>query len=234
MVVSLFSYRKGNSFVHTMNPLVKFIFFIVLSVSIFSPVFSSPVFAVLQTAFFFTAAVCIFAASKTPSSRLKSLRFVLFLGFFVTLFKIIQFDLIQGRFIFGFDLSHAADGLLYTARFFTASLFALVFFETTSPLQLQESLELVQNTIAKIIPPVKKVSFALYLSLAISFIPEVFSSWQKIKLASRARNPQWRGKKKILKSINVFFLEFSALLSIMIERAVYKRRALINRMQYGR
>lgn len=234
MVASLFSYRKGDSFLHRMNPLVKFILFIFLSISVFSFYFSSPVCVIIQTSLFFAAAVIAFVSSQTPFSRLMGLRFVLLLGFFVIVFKVLQFEIIEGSFIFGLDFSQIYDGLLYTARFFTASLFALVFFETTSPLQLQDSLEVIQNAIAKVIPPVKKISFALYLALAISFIPEVFSSWQKVKLASRARNPQWKQNKKLIKSINVFFLEFSALLSIMIERAVHKRRALINRMQYGR
>lgn len=235
MVESLFSYSKGCSFIHKTNPALKLILYTILSISIFSQGFIDREFSVwIKTVVLFSAAAVFLLLAGTPLSRIKNVRFVLVLGFFVTAFRVIQLDITEGKLTAGFDFSQAAEGLLYTARFFTASLLALVFFETTSPLELQESLEFFQNGAAKILPPIKKIPFALYLSLAISFIPEVFSSWQNIKLASHARNPAWKKKKNPISNVRIFFLEFSALLSIMIERAVQKRKALLNRMQYGR
>lgn len=234
MVASLFSYRKSDSCIHRINPSLKCIMYMVLSISTFSQSLSQDaLYSWIKTALIFSAA-CVFAVlARTSFSRLKSLRFVLFLGFFVTAFRVFQLDFTGGKLTAGFDFTQAEEGLLYTARFFTASLLALVFFETTSPLELQESLEYVQNSAAKIIPPLKKISPAMYLSLAISFIPQIFLSWQSIKLASQARNPSRKEKRHVIKSVRIFFLEFSALLSIMIESSVQKRRALLNRMHNG-
>lgn len=236
MVESLFSYRKGSSAVHMCSPLIKLFLLLFFSISIFSQyLFDSELFLWSKTAFFFLGAIGSVFYAGIPISRIKNLRIVILLGFFVTLFKIIQIEVVNGNFNVGFDIAQISDGLLYTARFFTASLFALVFFETTSPLEIQESLEIVQDSIAKIIPPLKKVSLALYVSLAISFIPEIFSVWKNIRLASRARTTMHAGRKKsFVKAITIFAVEFSALLSIMIGRAVQKRKALLNRMQYGR
>ncbi len=234
MVESLFSYRKAQSCIHTLHPICKFSIYIIFSIGVFSQSFSQDnYFLWIKTALIFLLAICFVLLAKTPFSHIKSLRFVLFLGFFVTVFRIIRFEIVEGVLGLGFDFLQINEGLLYTARFFTASLLALVFFETTSPLELQESLEHVQSIVAKLIPPLKKVPLALYVSLSISFIPEIFSAWHIIKRSSRARNPLWRKKKNIIKNVSIFFTEFSALLLIMIERAVQKRKALLNRMQQG-
>ncbi len=235
MVESLFSYRKGFTVLHKINPSLKFACFVFSSILLFSQKLYSDGSAVwIKTVVLFAFVSAAAFAARTSFSSLKSLRVVLLLGLCVTLFRMIQAEYVDSRWVLSLDYHEMKEGLLYTARFLTASLAALVFFETTSPLELQESLDAIQNQCSKLLPILRKFSLSLYLILAVSFIPEVFSVWNGVKLASRARNPMsTRKQKKIALSISIFFLELSALLSIMIQKAVEKRKALLNRMHHG-
>lgn len=231
MVASLFSYRQGNSLVHRINPAIKLLVLIVLSVLIFLQKYTAfDPYTWMRAVIFLIISFCFFIVARTPLAHLKKLRFVFILGLFITVFRIVQFDIEGSEIIFGLEFIQSLEGLLYTLRFFTASLLALVFFETTSTIALQDSLQLIQDTGAKLFPVLNKTSISLYLSLSISFIPQVFSSWQKIKKASRARNPVCCKKNTgLIRIIAVFYLEMSSLLSIMIANAVNKRKAVLNR-----
>ena len=107
----------------------------------------------------------------------------------------------------------AAYALLYTARFFVSALAAQCVFETTTMLQMQEALRL-----------------PLVVTLAINFIPQIFSEWQKIKLAARSRTSA-RRRKSLLGAVSIALFEMQALLFVMLEKAETKRKALENRRQ---
>lgn len=97
---------------------------------------------------------------------------------------------------------------------------------TTSSLQMKSALEDAQNFIAKIFPPIKKINPALIIFLAISFIPQIFQTWEKIKLAARARSC---GKNKYRNFLRNTFLQFEALFSCLLFYAETKRKVLLNR-----
>ena len=158
-----------------------------------------------------------FFLSGAKWNSIKQLKFVFVIGGFVTLVKLIHIP-------FWLDKDSLAYGILYTVRFFITSLAAQVIFETTSPLQIQNALEVIQEGISKIIPPVKKWNPALTISLAINFIPEIFETWNKVELAVKARtqkNSKWKTE--------ILIQKFSTFFSCLLYNAETKRMAVLNR-----
>ena len=120
------------------------------------------------------------------------------------------------------------DALLYIYRFFMSALSALIFFETTSPLQIKAAFEQIQNVLAKIFPPLKRINPAMTLALAINFIPEIFSAWMRISRAAKARRPEGKGAAFFIGGL---YAQLAALLSCLISYAETTRRAIVNRSE---
>lgn len=166
--------------------------------------------------------VVLFFISKLPVKHLRNLKYVLVIGLFVTILQCINFNT---TIPVSFDGIRA--GFLYTIRLGTVSLLALITFETTTHLQIQDSLETIESLIKKIFPPFRKVPFALTMSVTIGFIPEIFATWNKIQKASAARIPC--KKISVVRRIEIFSAQISALFSCMLSKAEQTRRAIVAR-----
>lgn len=221
MALSLFAYRKGNSVLHRIPSAVKLALLFLLCIFTYKgemciswqELFSSKIIAKNASCFF--ASVTLFFLSGANWKSVKQLKFVFVIGGFVTAVKLVHFP-------FWFDKDSLAYGLLYTVRFFITSLAAQVIFETTSPLQIQDTLEQAQNGISKIIPQIKKWNPALAVSLAINFIPEIFETWNKVELAVNARvQKKW--------NVEIMIQKFSTFFSCLLSNAETKRMAVLNR-----
>lgn len=204
MELTLFSYRRGNSVMHRINAGLKILFLIAFSFFVFwNPSSNQDDSLVNKTVLinlsvcFLISWICFFLAGANWKS-LVLLRFVFVIGLLVTVLKMT--DSVKDGF---------AYGLLYTARFFTTAFLAQTVFETTSMIQIQDSLHL-----PKII------------TLSINFIPQIFYEWNKIKLASKARRP---GTKNPVKIAGAFLFEIQALFLTMLSKAENVRRAVENR-----
>ena len=221
---SIFGYIKGNSPLHKTRAAIKLVFAAVLGIIAFwggnpdtiDTIISPKIIVPLSTSFFFSLVLWILSGAKWSS--IKNKRFVIFIGILILLFRFFSFSATENeigetvtKFIFP-DYNGIAYAFLFTLRFFISTLGAQCVFQTTSPLQIQECFE--------------KIPFGLTLSLAINFIPEIFSTWNKISLAARSRSPR---KKSIRTSVRIFYAEFSSLFSCMLNQAENKRRAVINR-----
>ena len=203
MELALFSYRKGGSPLHKAPALLKMIFLFALNFFVF---WESPRTAALRCALAFLASAALFFLSGANWKGLLKLRFVLYIGLMVFALKIIGTPAAAWT-------DSAAYALLYTARFFVSALAAQCVFETTTMLQMQEALRL-----------------PLVVTLAINFIPQIFSEWQKIKLAARSRTSA-RRRKSLFGAASLALFEMQALLFVMLEKAETKRKALENRRQ---
>lgn len=203
MELALFSYRRGGSPLHKAPALLKMIFLFALNFFVF---WESPRTAALRCALSFAASASLFFLSDANWKGLLKLRFVLYIGLMVFALKIIGSPAASWT-------GSAAYALLYTARFFVSALAAQCVFETTTMLQMQEALRL-----------------PLVVTLAINFIPQIFSEWQKIKLAARSRTSA-RRRKSLFGAASIALFELQALLFVMLEKAETKRKALENRRQ---
>lgn len=225
---ALFSYRNSNSAVHKIPASLKLILMIVVTLRTFSNttyLLSSEQSAIflpyipwIRTGFYFLITAIFFFLAKTPFKTLLKLRFILWIGGLLAFLS-----LINGNF------SALTSDLLYIFRFFVTTLFSLIVFETTSKLEILDSLSDLENAICKIIPAARKLNFALILSITITFIPKIFSAWNKISLAGAARSKlKKNGKRKFsLSSANA---QITALFLNMLQYAEELRRAVINRI----
>jgi energy-coupling factor transporter transmembrane protein EcfT len=118
------------------------------------------------------------------------------------------------------------EGFLYCSRFALISFFAEIIFETTSSLEIRICLEQIENAFSFIIPPLKKIRLSLIISLAITFIPQVFEKWNQVHLAVKARCPQ---KRKLHQSVSILMTELTALISCLMRAAETKRLSILNR-----
>ena len=203
MELALFSYRRGGTPLHKAPALLKMIFLFALSFFVF---WESPRTAALRCALSFAASAALFFLSGANWKGLLKLRFVFYIGLMVFALKIIGTPAAAWA-------DSAAYALLYTARFFVSALAAQCVFEATTMLQMQEALRL-----------------PLVVTLSINFIPQIFSEWQKIKLAARSRTSA-RRRKSLFGAASLALFELQALLFVMLEKAETKRKALENRRQ---
>ena len=206
--MTLFAYRKGNTPLHRLNAGLKILFLIALCIVTFAGGMYDSLESVLKpsvlirTTICLAAAVGLFFASGRSRTSFKPVKFVLIIGALMILFR-----------VFNQPLKDAlAAGLLYTIRFLITTIAAQIIFETTSPLEIKE-------TMGKTTP-------ALALSLAINFIPQVFATWKQVHTAAQARTPN---KKGLLRTIPIVYCEIQAFFSCLLYQAEIKRKALLNR-----
>lgn len=244
-MVNLFSYKNSNSILHKTPVLIKLFLMIIICIFTFKGKFDSSVSEILslnviiRTSICFFISILAFVLSKAKLKTILQLKFVFILGFVITLFKMFRFtqylsqeELQTGYFInflsfMTIDVNGFASGILYTIRFFITTLFAQVIFETTSVLEIKEALESLENILAKIFPPIKKLNLALIISLSINFIPQIFSTWNKVKTASKARSNT--KNQTLVTIVKTSLQELQTLLSCLLYQAETKRQALINR-----
>ncbi|MCQ2584641.1 MAG: hypothetical protein MJ185_03535 [Treponema sp.] len=218
MAVKLFCYRKGNSILHKIPAIYKILFMMVFCVTCFLGGQMESSEEILQKWVLFQLLYCIcicillFLLGDGTISSVIQMRWVLWFGVLVTAFRIYP-DYKNGL----------LAGGLYTIRFFFASFACQLIFETTSSLEIRESFEGCHKTVCRVFPFMKKFNLAFVISLAVTFIPEVFETWNKVRLASRAR----QGKKK--RFFQNLMAELTALLSVLFGLAETKRKAIINR-----
>ncbi len=225
-MTALFTYRRGTTIVHKAPPILKLAILLALSITVNSSIANISDWIVLTA--YSVLAFLFFILSKTPSNHLKKLSFVIFMGLFVTFFRVIRFA------PFSADFAQIPHGLLYTARFLIATVFVLIFFETTSTSQVTDSFQRLQDIVATVIPPLKQFFHthnpARIMGLAIGFIPRVFSTWEKVRLATLARTHS-KKQNRIKNFLFITEVQFSALLSCMINIAETTRKAVINRSE---
>ncbi|MGI5084446.1 hypothetical protein HF284_05680 [Treponema putidum] len=185
----LFSYRRGTSFLYKMSPLLKLFFL-----------------------FGFTALICFFP-NYVPFFSVFFVFFARFIGFpFLEQLRdfkpILPYCLLLVS-LHVFSVFIKTESSIKDLTFLILKLICLMhisslFFNTTSSLQLKETLE-------KILPLRMSVLFSLFLF----FIPLLFSIWTKLDYSWKARG----GKKSLLKIFKLF--------PIFISEALYKGKKLL-------
>ncbi|MDE5898032.1 MAG: energy-coupling factor transporter transmembrane protein EcfT [Treponemataceae bacterium] len=236
---ALFSYRNENSIVHRMPAGVKILLLCVISVRTFSnaafglggaPSAVPPALIPwLRTAVYGITACAAFFAARTPAASLKKLAFVPVLGVCVAAASLIPSSA-DGFRTYQLNVGGLLASLLYTFRFLVTATAALIVFETTSRLQIYDALEGVEDCAARICPPVRRLRLAQTLSITISFIPEIFSAWNAVSLAARARSPRRPKKRARLRNaVRTASAECAALLFNLLHYAEDTRRAVANR-----
>lgn len=197
----LFSYNNKKSPLHKIPALIKIVFTCGFCFFVFSK------FSITKILVSGIVALFLWLLSKSGFQAFRKLKLVLILGLIFTIFKGLS---LKSSF---FDFQLAKEGLIYGYNFFITTFVALILFETTTMLEIQ-------NDFMKI-PVLNKTKFPMILAITISFFPEIFTTWEEVSLAAKSR------KNKNLVS------QFSALISCMLQKADIKRKALLSRKIFG-
>lgn len=225
---AIFTYRNENSLVHRIPCGIKLLVMLFVTLR----TFSNSTFWLkdenlihyipwIRSLFYFFTGMVFFFLAKTPFKSLLRLRFLLWIAILLASLSVLSQN-----------YSALLPDLLYTFRFFVTALFSLIVFETTSRLEIMETLCNIENKICKIIPSFKKLNFAMLISITITFIPEIFSEWNRIRTAATARSRlNKKGKPKF--SINSINAQITALFLNMLQYAEEVRRAVSNRISAG-
>lgn len=235
----LFSYRHSDSLVHKIPAWVKLLVLMIVTLRIFSNATfgleeitgGTECIKWARTGFYFLITMFFFFAARTPFRSLFRLRFILWLGLCMVIVSLCSVRVVEenGAYFYSLNTQMLKDDGIYIARFFTTALLALVVFETTSKIQIMDTLSSIENAVCKVIPSFKKLHLALILSITITFIPEIFSSWNRINMAAAARTPLNRKGRRSF-SLNSLNAQFTALFMNMLQYAEQVRRAVENRM----
>ena len=240
-IPALFCYRNADTIVHRIPAPIKLLFLVLVTLRTFSKGtyglshdFFIPLELIpwLRLAFYFCASLALFFAAKTPFASLARLKFVLYLG--ICLFgisfcspQITQAD--DGSLLFALNVPALKNDALYIARFLVTVLVSLVVFETTSRIQILDVFVCIENALSRVVPPVKKLHLALVFSVALTFIPEVFACWERVRLASAARTPLKKNGKRAFCAASLS-AQMTAFFLNMLQYAEEVRRAICNRL----
>jgi len=219
---TLFSYNNKKTLLHKIPALLKLVFTCVFCFFVFGNLFpkSSLSAAKVQSIKILISscfAIFLWIISKSGFQAFFKLKLVLILGLVFTLFK--GFSLKSPYFI---DIQLAKEGFLYSYNFFITTFVALLLFETTTMLEIQNDLQK--------IPLLNKTYLSMVLAITISFFPEIFSTWEEIRLAAKARKKP-NTKNSLKQKVKSLITQFSSLLSIMLQKAEIKRKALLSRQK---
>ncbi len=222
---AIFSYRNENSIIHKIPCGIKIVLMLFVTLRTFcnSTLWLKNENLIqyipwIRTFFYFLFTAVFFFLAKTPFKSLIRLRFLLWIAVFFSSVSVVSQN-----------YNALFSDLLYAFRFFVTAMFSLIVFETTSRLEIMDTLCGVENKICRIIPSFKKLNSAMLISITITFIPEIFSEWNKIRTAATARSKlNKKGRTKF--SINSANAQITALFFNMLQYAEEVRRAVTNRI----
>ena len=211
-------YHPGNSFLHTMNPLVKLFFLIIFPLIIFSVpskyIVPGGLFFAIILLFFCIVAKC-FMATIIPLTKT-----LFFYAVFLYFFDIVQNWSFITKETFGqlFSL-YSSTGILLVRLALTLFCVSLVFATTTSS-DFRGMFVKFDDFFMRISRK-KNLSIGLLFSLLLTFIPMVFRLFEEIHQGWKIRHPK--------KSIKKWFIILPCLFSLSFEKAKKTAQSLYNR-----
>lgn len=238
MDLGLFSYSTKKTIIHKIPVIIKFIVLCLISVFVFFDKYSVMQIKSWLLVFFLSVLVfCFVVLAKISIRQIKPLLFVPFFCLLLAVIRMITFSSMLNSddmfFTLGFvslNLTEGLEGLLYTLRFFTTTIAALVFFSTSTSLEILSSFEAIQKILFFPFPFLKKINLAKMISLTLNFIPMVFETWNKVSIACKARNPKFQNKNQtLIQKVKIIFQLFTTTFSCLLSKAEIKRKAMLNR-----
>ncbi|PKK91405.1 MAG: transporter [Candidatus Wallbacteria bacterium HGW-Wallbacteria-1] len=186
--ITIGQYVRGESFVHSLNPTVKLICFLLVMIAIF--LCRTPGDAGLVALFFFLSALFTGIPITYLMKGIRPLAFLIFLTFFLQLFFGGTGPTGVSRVIFTLGPLEATQyglekGLEVLFRLLFLVMFTSVLTLTTTPISLTFGIEKLLSPFNRMGLPVHE--FALMLTIALRFIPTLVMEADKIVKAQKAR-----------------------------------------------
>lgn len=223
-MVTLFSYKTGNSFLHKIPSWVKLLFIPLINVLfLILPSYFACGLVVVQ----FILACCLHFSLKEQFTDVKPVFYYAVLLYGFKLFLLIA-GLFQGNGVTeGTDLYSIFAPLLDLDTFFLLiKLFcvmqsASLVFKTSTLLQLREGIEIIEGSIRKFFHLRRKNTFTNAISMFLNFIPMLAQIWEQSKKAWQARG----GKK----GVKMYGVLLPVLFSVGMKKAYNQARAILVR-----
>lgn len=219
---SVFSYKKGNSFLHRIPAWCKLLFIPLINILFFClPPFFSAVLILIQ---FVIACSLHFSASEQFSDLRAVFYYALLLVFYKLIFYFsgnaaILFD--DGKFSLMHLWNEEKDTLFLLVKLFCIMQSASLVFKTSTSLELRSGIECIETFVRKIFHLKKSTDFTDAVSLFLNFIPMVSRIWEQSKRAFIARG----GKN----SLRMYTVLLPVLFSVGMKKAWNTSRALLVR-----
>lgn len=214
---SLFSYKYKNSLIHKLPSAMKLLSMIAISVLAF--------LGGTEIRIFISLIICVsfFLARISITVLLHSLKILILYGLIMFLFRFTGFTTNRALL-----LNHIFDSLIYLWQLSLVLFSGTIFFETTSSLEIRNTLQFIQEKCYTIFGNPKFLpDIAFLLSLTITFIPRIFEVWSNLDRSWNARGGNLHSwfKKSWLKLTIVIPLLIEHLLSLAseTERAIRNR-----------
>ncbi|TMW70057.1 energy-coupling factor transporter transmembrane protein EcfT [Alteribacter natronophilus] len=176
-------YVQGDSFIHRMDPRAKltglFLFLLVMFLA------NRPAALIPAAAF----ACFVFLMTRIPVRYLlKGLKFIAIMVIFLFLFRMLMTR--EGTVLLDLPWlpiyeEGVRDGAVFAGRLFLLMVMATVLTLTTTPIELTDALERLFKPLQRLGVPAHEL--ALTMSIALRFIPTLFSEMEKIMKAQMAR-----------------------------------------------
>lgn len=223
----VFSYKSGNSFIHSLPAWIKLLFIPALNIIIFSFGWKIPLALVIAQFF-----LCFFLRF-TLKEQLTDITPVLFYAVCLYAINIITESALS-IVIFGkesFSLKQIVivmknafddrDTAVLLVKFTACVQSASILFKSSTSLELREGIEKIEIFIRRFFPCKKEAVFAEIVSSFINFIPAVFRIWSELKRA-------WlvRGGTKFL---SMYIILLPPLFSECLKYARNSAKAILNR-----
>ena len=209
-MITAFSYKQGNSFLHKCPAWIKILFLPAVSIAVFMlPWQVSLVIIIIQT-------ITGFCLRFTLREQLCDLRAVLYYAAFLIFAK-----LVGGLFSSALNKDFLVDFLptvFLLLKLLCVMQTASIIFKTSTALQIRQGLEKMELAVRKILHLKNRTTISQTLALFICFIPQVSKNWAQTKRAWIARG----GKK----SLRMLIVLLPVLFSVGMKQAYNSARAI--------
>ena len=217
MAVTAFSYKYGNSFLHTTPSWIKILLLPIVSFSVFKfPFYFAAAFCLMQIIL-----ACIL--KFTVIEQLKDLKVVLYYAAFLITAKLAgaiftqEFNDSVPDFFISFIISEKETWILLL-KLLCVMQSASLLFKTSTSLQIREGLEMMEKAVRRALHLKPRTPLAEATALFICFIPQVSENWQQAERAWKIRG----GKK----SLRMFIVLLPVLFSVGMRQAYNTAKAL--------
>lgn len=214
---SLFSYKYKNTLIHKLPTAMKLLSMIAISVLAFLGGTKTRILLSI------VLLISFILARTSMKVLLRSLKILIMYGLIMFLFRFTGFTTNRALL-----LNHIFDSLIYLWQLSLVLFSGTIFFETTSSLEIKNTLQFFQDKCYTFLGNPKFLpDIAFLLSLTITFIPRIFEVWNNLDKSWNARggNLHTGFKRSWLKLTIVIPLLIEHLLSLAseTERAIRNR-----------
>lgn len=204
-----FTYQTGNSFLHRLDPAIKFAGLLVCSVLILlCNGLTGVILSALMITVFMLAAKLNF---KTVFAPLKRLVFFLIMIFLMNALFYSEKGCLYAVWLICISKAGIIQGFNIVLHTFTVTVLSSIFIRTTTSVEIMKGIETLMLPLRIFGIPTRDLS--LVMSIALQFIPVFFSDLERIRKAQIARGADFSGGSVIDRVKAVFPLVIPAFTS---------------------